>query len=484
MEDKITLYQRKKTERLNFSTEVDLKLDGADKVLFVTDELKITAVECVEGEIRISGRIDYTVVYSSDGVIDSVGTGKDFLEKISADVDPSSSVYADGSIESTEWHESGDYIKLRSDAALYGWYVRTEDVTVLSPEGAQLYTEVVSRECVYPLPYTHKELSGEVEVVGGIEKLLSLSSVVKLGNVKTESGIAYIEGETVTDIIYLHDGKIFSEKVNIPFSHEVVGTDITADSRVVVYPSVRTVNVLLGDGDTVIVETDVGFSSYVINGEDIEVLTDAYVIGKETLIEETSYTLMRTRCTDVISEKISDSVRLKESGRTVVAVTPPSVSGLNVTLKDNKTLLAEGVLNSRVIYISESGDIRSALIEIPFQSEGGRDCEGTEAVTSRAYVNSYYAKLRMNDEIEFNASLLIEVEGTENVPLNVVTGLTVLGDIEDEAAISLYIVNEGDTLFSVAKTLNVSEDVILSQNEDLELPLKTGSHVIVYKELD
>lgn len=484
MEDKITLYQRKKTERLNFSTEVELKLDGAEKVLFVTDDLKIAAVECVEGEIRISGRIDYTVVYSSENGIYSVGTGKDFLEKISADVDPSSSVYADGSVESTEWHENGDYIKLRSDAALYGWYVSTEDMSVISPEGAELYTEVVRRECVYPLPYTRKELSGDAEIVGGIEKILSHSTVVKLNNVKTESGIAYIDGETVTDIIYLHDGKIFSENVNIPFSHEVVGTDVTADSRVVVYPSVRAVNVLPGDGDSVIVETEVGFYSYVINEEDIEVLTDAYVIGKETLLEETSYTLMRTRCTDVITEKISDSVRLKESGRTVVAVTPPYVSGLNVTLKDNKTLLAEGVLNSRVIYISESSEIRSALIEIPFQSEGGRDCRGTEAVVSRAHVNSYYAKLRMNDEIEFNASLVIEVEGTENIPLNVVTGLTVIGDIEDEAAISLYIVNEGDTLFSVAKTLNVSEDVILTQNEDLELPLKVGSHVIVYKELD
>ncbi len=483
MEDKITLYQRKKTERKNFAVEVEVRADGADKVLFVSDELKVTAVECVEGEIRVAGRIDYTVVYSSDDGINSVVTGKDFLEKIPADVDMSSSVYADGSVESTEWTEGGDYIRLRSDASLYGWYIDTEDVTTISPEGAELYTEVVRRECVYPLPYSHKELSGDAEIVGGIEKILTHSTVVRVNDIKPEAGIAYIEGETETDIIYLHDGKIFSESVSVPFSLEVVGTDITQDSRIIAYPSAQSVNVLMGDGDSVIVEIDLGLVAYVVNEEDLEVLTDAYVIGKETLIEETSYTLMRTRCTEVISEKISDSVRLKESGRTVVAVTPPYVSGLNVTLNGNKTLLAEGVLNSRVIYISESGEIRSALIEIPFQSEGGRNCEGTETVMARAYVNSYYAKLRMNDEIEFNAVVLVEAEGTENVPLSVVTGLEILGDIEDEAAISLYIVNEGDTLFSVAKTLNVSEDVILAQNEDLELPLKPGSHVIVYKEL-
>ena len=41
---------------------------------------------------------------------------------------------------------------------------------------------------------------------------------------------------------------------------------------------------------------------------------------------------------------------------------------------------------------------------------------------------------------------------------------------------------DGDTIWDIAKEMNVSPDMILEQNPDLELPLKAGTKIVIYKQ--
>jgi len=41
-------------------------------------------------------------------------------------------------------------------------------------------------------------------------------------------------------------------------------------------------------------------------------------------------------------------------------------------------------------------------------------------------------------------------------------------------------VKPNDTLWDIAKEMNVSEDLIIEQNPDIQLPLVSGSKLVIY----
>ena len=53
----------------------------------------------------------------------------------------------------------------------------------------------------------------------------------------------------------------------------------------------------------------------------------------------------------------------------------------------------------------------------------------------------------------------------------------------DLSGISVYIVSEGETLWDVAKALNMSEKEILAQNASLQGGISGGDRVVVFRAL-
>jgi LysM repeat protein len=50
----------------------------------------------------------------------------------------------------------------------------------------------------------------------------------------------------------------------------------------------------------------------------------------------------------------------------------------------------------------------------------------------------------------------------------------------DECSLYIYVVKPNDTLWDIAKEMNVSEDLIVEQNPDILLPLLPGSKLVIY----
>jgi hypothetical protein len=55
--------------------------------------------------------------------------------------------------------------------------------------------------------------------------------------------------------------------------------------------------------------------------------------------------------------------------------------------------------------------------------------------------------------------------------------------IAEDSAFSLYIPQEGDTLWNVCKALKVSPQVITEQNPQVEYPLVGNEKIIVYRQI-
>ncbi len=486
MQQTKTINQRCKLLPSAFYTESEVTIPNLSRILAVSSSVKVTSTECVAGEVRVSGKVNYNVIYlSTDGSIDCAMTSKDFLEKIiDKGITPLSIVLVNAIKEDTEWY-GVDVTRLKTTVVLKGYYIRSIEINCADCEtGLYTYDVDVDVETSNIIPTTTKEVSKEVEIVGGIDRVMCQTARANVKTTATANGIVYVEGDVTAAVIYSRDNKLYTETVVIPFNTELSSIEVKEDSLVSVYGDVSYVNVIL-DGDTgILVESTVSIKGIVTNLEKVTLLKDAYAIDKEIKLIEQEYCVSYTCCRESLSDKISTDVRLTEKGARAIAVTTqPSVSGLSVSIVDGE-LVAEGVVNARVIYLDEEGVPYSTLIEAPFQLRGGRACAMAKVLAERAEIISYSSRIRMSDEIEFSANLLITVEGQQDETLTCITSYDVLGDVQDdEVAISLYIAKEGESLFSVAKALRTTEERILSENPDLKLPLEEGTQIIIYQEL-
>ena len=85
-------------------------------------------------------------------------------------------------------------------------------------------------------------------------------------------------------------------------------------------------------------------------------------------------------------------------------------------------------------------------------------------------------------EIEVSAELNVYVDMyTTNVKC-VVTEV-IVGDEKnnDECPLYIYVVKPGQTVWDIAKDMNVSQELIMEQNPDIALPLKSGDKLVIYK---
>ncbi len=481
-----TIMQRQKLKSTAFYTESEVKIANLKSILAVTADVKVNSTECVLGEVRVAGKINYSIIYlDDDGMIDSALTSKDFLEKIlDKDITPLSNVLIEAIREDTEWTQ-GDTIRLRTAIDLKGMIVASIDIdTIEDTECLKCYKEDVFIETSAIIPSTTKDVSKDVEIVGGIDRVMATESKVIIKSTATANQIVYVEGELFASLIYVQDNKLFNENITIPFNTEMSSLDIKDDSIVSVYGDVVYTNTVLEGTTGVLVESTISLKGVANNLEGVTLVKDAYSVDKEIKCEKTDYLINYTCCKETLTDKLVGEVRLDGvSARAIACTTMPTISGLNVAVVDGE-LVAEGVVNTRVIYLDDQGAPYTALVELPFQTRSGYSCSMAKVLCFKGDILSSTARIRMSDEIEFSASITISVEGQQDTTISSITSCEVLGNVEDdEATISLYIVGENETLFSVAKALRVDEERILRENPDLQTPLAEGAQIIIYKEL-
>lgn len=491
MEAKKIVKERCRLQRSAFFSELDVATSGMKRVLSITAECKTTGEECADGEIRISGRIDYKILFENEeGGFDCMSAGKDFLEKVvDKGVNPTSICCVDLVAVDNEY--SGDAVlKIRTTVEVSGWYVK--EVELISVEddsdGALMCRKQTAEiESIVVLPTALKEVSKDVELIGGIDKLLCCQTKININSVACATEIAYVDAELVATILYVKDTNLFQETVVAPFSAELVSGDISTDSEVFASGYAISNNVTIADEKTVVIETTAMIKGSLAKTEEYEYTADAYSLKYDVNVNLERYKLARTACRETLSDKLSGSLRIdSDQGtmRAVIGSTDPVVAGLSLKIEDGRILVAEGVVSARVLYLNEHGVAFGALIEAPFQLKGARECVMSDVLSAKAAIHNFTARIRMGDEIEFSATLEITVEGTNPMYIESMTSCETIAERTDDGpAISLYIASEGETLWNVAKALLTDEATLMEQNPDLALPLTGGEHIIVYKEL-
>lgn len=475
---------------------VELKLptneDVIDTIYSVGAKSTIVSSETAGNEVSFVGLVDFQAMYESQGVsaIDYTAEFKDrfvYSEELGGEivitsnvVDVTSNIVSNGIRVVAIVETTIDQIVSSNINVLTG--VKGDDV-FLSTKEIEFSTYI--GKAVEKFDVTNEF------VIKNVNKILIVTPSVCVTNVEPKDNylvltgmvnldVCYQSGDDVSDIRSMYQSFDFAWEVAL----DGINSDSCIQSAISILSNEIRVSTTLDNGDANInVYVPLVYNGYVFNRKSMEVVDDVYSQSKYLSI--TSENFQTLQCVGVANFR--DAI----SGTASISDTAPFIDEIlgvctnNIVLASSKVnsgrLSIEGVANATVVYYTkETNNITSVQVEMPFMVEQKVSGEESSVVTlCLANVN---ARSKRGKEIEVSAELNVYSDMYDSCEINVLTDIIVGDDKSlDDCSLYIYIVKPNDTVWDIAKNMNVSPDSILEQNPDVELPLKAGDRLVIYK---
>ena len=222
--------------------------------------------------------------------------------------------------------------------------------------------------------------------------------------------------------------------------------------------------------------------------ENITVATDVFSPAYELLCSFESVNLCKKKVCSTINDRVEGSVTLSNDMPIVDNILATTALRLNVTnvRSEDGEATVEGMASGNVIYYSAESDQKSSVaVELPFSLKVEiNDVEKGDTLTANGEITSVTLKIRRGNEIDLKADVSIQICATKMQTDSVITSVE-LGDKKEipTNAITVHIAKRGETLWSIAKILAVTPEIILAQNPLLSFPLEGGERVMLYRHL-
>ncbi|MDE6275986.1 MAG: DUF3794 domain-containing protein [Clostridia bacterium] len=464
---------------------------GVSKVCALSSDAQITKVQALSKQIKISGRVSLKLVYLDvEGKLGSFDYISDFSEDIADDA-----VIADmpclvrANIIDSVSSISGTEIKVQTVVELSPTVVEISTIDLLEDgEGAlalrqeqdyQTYIATVSEEL---------EVSEDYACGARVDDVLFYDAKVLVCNVDNGDGKLTVSGQLEISVIYSSEGVQATKNINLPFVQELATRG--EDLRACIVATVKDSRLIIEGNDndnTLKMVVCVSLQGFVMQVESVTAIVDLYSptnalnVSKEAVRFDKQNGVMR------FEERISGSVAVDDSDEGIKSiissvVTQNTLSNI-VAMQD--AILAEGILNTCVIYLSEGGVIKCIQVELPyslqFEKEGVRP---DDILCGKAIATDCSHKVKRDREVELTANIVLSVCSQTPVENIVIKAVEEGESVQpNNSAISVYIPSKGESIWQVAKTLGMSIESIMEQNPTLGDVMQGDERIVIYREL-
>jgi hypothetical protein len=471
--------------------------------------LQVDAVACVtqksveNGKAFVSGRVDLKILYIPDNEgekIKSILTSFDFTQPIDvAENMEETLIAAYASAERVEFSLTNSRkLKIK---AIVGIDYEILSVKLLEPavdtaddSEAELKKENIKIQNAVDFCEHEISVRETLEIPSGqssVGELLKADAKITDTEYKTVTGKIVVKGTVCICILYS------SESHNIEFTEEEIPFTEVLDSEDVSDDTVCDIDYVITDmncgveedtdGDNRLINVDVLINANVRATEatELEIISDCYEPYKNTVLSRSDVKL------DEIAAKPSAQYTIREV--VDVGANAPAVSGvynvitkpliIKAELQRNK-LLCEGKIEAYILYLSESSEnpIYSVKKEIPFSYMLDCDAEGGELVPEiKAEIKHTGYNLNAAGEIELRCILALNANVLRSRTVSIIAEAQTedMSD-EDKKGIVIYFVQQGDTLWSIAKRYRVPINSVAEFNNlDENEKLKQGVRLFI-----
>lgn len=472
--------------------------NGLVKVLCANAKAYISNSEIISKEVAYNGYVGFQVVYVDEtGLNQGMDYTAEFKDTFGLENETQGVPIIECGVVDVKYNIVGGEVRITAVIETHIDAIVNTSLNVLvgfNDEKTFVKNEMLDYYTFMGTASERFEVGADFEIKDSVQKILSLCPSVYIEKVSLNNKFLTINGGLLIDVSYISDEDksiLRTYKSQINFTQEVANENINDDSVVqsvinVMLNDIKVTTSLDANSAMVNAVIPLQYSGFVMNKNSIDVVTDIFNLNNELNVNYESVELFNSLNSDFYEEKISGETTIDETLPFIDEVS--GVCSNNVIVANTRVIengiLVEGIASTSVLYYNrELNTTTSVEVEIPFSKE--LDYKNIPAdyvpVISVAF-GDVDAKGKRGKEIEINGRLYFFVQLYKNDNGAVISAVEIQDEkIEDDCVLSIYIVKDGDTIWDIAKEMSVSPDMILEQNPDLELPLKAGDKVVVYK---
>lgn len=467
---------------------------GIKKILGVEGSARITNNETLVDEIKLNGLVNFKVLYlDSENEMRSLDYIAEFTDSVSQQgVSLQSKISALASVKDISVSATDNQIKLMALTEIVIDELFSEEINALVGVSDNCLKRVkeIRVQNLTGSGTGSFEIAEEFETNTNIEKVLLFDSAAVVTDVKCGIDSVLVSGEVITDIIYKGATGIITKCFSMPFSEEVTVNGAFAGQKVSVRAEITDSKIILSGNETnnlIKAQVQLKISANAYEDKQIEVISDIYCaekeIVKETVSKNTEYF---TGC-KFFDEKINGTAQLDVQMTAIkdIITTSASRSVLVNLIPGTDSVTAEGVVSAAVIYNDDNGEINSVQVELPYSIElRVENLSLNGKIKGTAVLSNIYARAKRDKEIEAIAELKFCLEIFDSGCIEYISSIEEGEDkIPPKNAISVYLAEKGETMWDIAKALNMKPDEILKQNPDLKEPLENNMPVCIFRKI-
>lgn len=475
---------------------IELKLPTNENVVTsvysVGAKSSIISSEASGKDVSFMGLVDFQAVYESAGV-SAVDYSAEFRDKISVDREVMGELIVTSNVVDVTSSVVAGGIRVVAIVEVTIDEIASTDLNVLtsaSGDGVHFSTSELNVTSYVGKAYEKFDISGDLQI-DGATGILMVTPCVSLYDVKPKDNYLVVNGKLNVDICYKTGENvqdINTKYHSIDFTWEVALEGLNPNSTVqsvisLISNEIRVSTVLEEGVATVNLYVPVVYTGYVFNDRVLEVVTDMYLENNYSSITYENFGSLVGNCAVRFKDNISGTASISDTSPFIDEIL--GVCTNNLVLASSRVvgdkLCIEGVANATVVYFTkETNDMTSVQVEMPFAVEEKVTGEMASVVT--ICLENIGARSKRGKEIEVSAELSVYTDMYGENSLCAITDVSIGEEKpQDDCSLYLYVVKPNQTIWDVAKDVNSSQELILEQNPDVELPLKGGEKLVVYK---
>ncbi len=474
---------------------IELKLptneDVIDAIYSVSAKSTIISNEVAGNDINFVGLVDFQAMFESAGIT-ALDYSAEFKDKFVCDSEVLGEVVLSSNVVDVTSSIVSNGIRVVAIVETTIDNIVSKDINVLTSINSQdvnIQYKDVEFSTYIGKAYEKFDVTQEFDVKNAT-KILMVTPNACVTSVTPNENYMTVNGLLNVDVCYQtgdSNGDVTSDFQTFDFSWDIALTGITDTSVIqseisIMFNEIKVTTMLEEGGANVNLYVPIAFAGYVFAKTNMSVIDDVYI--KSNYLSITSETF------DSIVGMPSLQFRDNISGTASIADTAPFIDEIlgvctnNIVLAssrvDNNKLSIEGVANATVVYLTkETNALTAVQVEMPFSVE--QKVDGNMASVVTLCLSDVNARSKRGKEIEVSSNLSVYVDMYGMNTMQVISNIT-MGDEKpkDDCSLYIYIVKDNQTIWDIAKEMNVSEELILEQNPDVELPLRSGEKLVIY----
>ena len=500
--EKLSVCTRRKIGNSQIKNTVVLNAPENDKIKKVLSFVALPIVEQTEvvaNEVKISGYVKYkSLVCLESGEFLELTQNVPFNTGVeNAIVESGMVVEVDYNIlDSIASSNTGLEVSYTTtiDFVVYG-IMQGTNVNIVVPD-ENLYTKQSEIDVSTFLSKVVYNSVASVEIMKDAKtsKILYTNYTGTIKAVNPSNDYFVVIGDIVLTTISLgEDGSLRSNIKEIPFNEEIEAKGVDKNSIIQSKFVVNKDAVVMQneEGNAFIVEMPFVIVSNIFATSKKNCVIDAYSIDREVNLTTESFEQNEFLPTKSIDENIIANLNLSEQTdriEKILSTIPINISVVNSYTK-NGEIIIEGIASFSLTYYSEDDEgnniLNSVLLEVPYS------------------LNILAPDVMEGDEVDVNLTIGdINIKSKRGRELDVIAGVKVNYSIirpfvsamvtkviygeekpQKDYALEIYVAKERQTIWDIAKELNISTDNLMMQNPELTLPISAGEKIIIYHQI-